>query len=1084
MAVIGGNRPEAYDDLLLQADALAQSGDYDRSVASLARAFDNARARGDLDDILFSGKFLAQQRLNRMELDAARRVATEAAAAAHQLGDDVAAELCEMVAVKAGLMAPATFPEAAARLGDIRSGLTDDHELLYRIDVIAAWLNVIGMQGRPKDALAESEALVAVCEPHRDESDLLAHGYATACFHTAQFLYMLNQPDRVLHFIGEANRYYTRLGRLDDVATCVAVEANARSQLGDLVDFDPLPAVDRPVGPRASDPAVRSLELATAAHIAYERGEFERSLELWTAADDMGHVPASPTAWAGAALGRAHALAAIGRWDPAREALEQATQRFEAFDGTDGIARCLACSANVHLGRGAADDARQAFQASADLFEQAGLVPDAAVARSGAAIAGAEAGLPAADMLAELDRCIAVLSDSGRRAHAADLIRHQGRIRWRNADPAGAAESARAARRILESSGLTTAVVRCDVLEAAATMSFDPVSAEPRMWDALARLRPLVSSFELAVHHSEVASVLMDTGRPASRVVALELLTEVIVELDRLRYTLRRERDRAAWAASWRRAVDAAVTLAVEQGAPDRVARIIEMARVQPVPASTLDTTSISLTTDLGNAAPGSVPALDHDAMTAYRSESPTMTAAEQAATFAFAGTTSFALSPPVEVVVEHGTPGATDAGAIRIDLDDVRRSVDPGAVWWGTWLTEDALVWYLVDPDGSVHAGSSPRRDDLLDGLRRAVARPHESDGSDDPAPGVLTERMITGPLGTGRPLAGRFGLDSPRRPAGLDVDWPGHTAADHGAFMADLGAWLIPPRLAQRLAAALEAGRVESVLVATGPELGGIPWGLVAIPGVDGIPIGGSSDPRRVMEAAEVGVVPSVGFLASLEPARGGTSSVIVVCDPLGDLYNARHAPPGATRLFGTVDVVDAEQPAPVPATVAAVTAALSGVERGCPGLFVYQGHAVVGDTIDAAGLRLADGVLTPRAFFGADGGGRLNCPAAAALFACDSLAAHVGVEWSGITPALLWGGARYVLSTSWPTLDVVATSEFEADLADHIAEGLDVPGVLRRLQLSRLADWRARPSELTMPYLWGGYQVTRGIGADPAG
>lgn len=120
----------------------------------------------------------------------------------------------------------------------------------------------------------------------------------------------------------------------------------------------------------------------------------------------------------------------------------------------------------------------------------------------------------------------------------------------------------------------------------------------------------------------------------------------------------------------------------------------------------------------------------------------------------------------------------------------------------------------------------------------------------------------------------------------------------------------------------------------------------------------------------------------------------------------------------------------------------------------------------------------MLTPRAFFEPSAGGRLNCPTAAALFACDSLAAHVGVEWNGITPALLWAGARNVLSTLWPTLDVGVTADIEAELADRLAEDGDVPAAVREVQLRCLEQWRTEPSEYTMPYLWAGYQLTRSV------
>lgn len=233
----------------------------------------------------------------------------------------------------------------------------------------------------------------------------------------------------------------------------------------------------------------------------------------------------------------------------------------------------------------------------------------------------------------------------------------------------------------------------------------------------------------------------------------------------------------------------------------------------------------------------------------------------------------------------------------------------------------------------------------DVIDGLEDA--------GIDPDAEDVLFERIATGPFGTSRAPEGRYAPESPQRPSGLGAGWPGHLPGDHASFVTDLGAWLVPPPLARRLAAALTSGRVETLLVATGPELGGVPWGLIAIPGVDGLPANGSTDPRRVMEAATVGVVPSVGFLASLPddaPPLERSRAVIAVCDPQGDLGNARRPPLAATYVLGNVDEIPVGSPY-VTATVENV-GVLSGLERGCRGAFVYQGNAVTGDSIDTAG------------------------------------------------------------------------------------------------------------------------------------
>lgn len=715
-----------YDDdferLLQVASEFQANGDRAGCSRTLELAMANARGRDGLDDVLWAGKFLAQEYLNQVRLADAQRVGTEAANAARLLGDPETADICDMIAVKAGLMSESTYPAAANRLAEVRRAMSDERPLLHRIDVIAAWLNVLELRG----SLDEAKRLVDLTKPHRDGSDLHAHGYATACFHAGQIQFARNEPRRPLDFLGESGHYYARIGREQDVASCRQMEANARALLGEDVQFEAAPSYSANADPgNVNDRAARSLELITAA---------EQSLDLWTEAEDLGPIAtsriwrtsevSSPTAWAAAALGRAHCLAALGRWDQAREVLEHAVERFEAFGGTDGLARCLGCSANIHVGQGLPAEARAAFNESAQLFERAGLAQDAAVARAGAAVAGAEAGLPAAEMLAELDGCVFTRLRGGRRPHAAVVMRHQARIRWRGGDAAGAAASARRARDVFESMGLTTATARCDVIEAAATMSLDPTAAEPRLWAALDRLRPLVSEFELATMEAEAAAALLAVdGGGGRRRLVLALLVDVVEELDRLRYTLRREVDRVAWAASWRPAIDMAATLADEEGASERVAQIVELARVQPVPArGNVPRTLAGAIDEIGSAG---VP--NRPVTSAYRSQRGAVSPSDRAARFAFAGESAFELSPPVEIGVGIGADSGAASPAtddtVHVDLDAVRRSIDVDAIWWGTWLTADDLIWYVIEPDGGLHAGRTPRRNDLIEALQRAVA-------------------------------------------------------------------------------------------------------------------------------------------------------------------------------------------------------------------------------------------------------------------------------------------------------------------------------------------------------------------------
>jgi CHAT domain-containing protein len=92
----------------------------------------------------------------------------------------------------------------------------------------------------------------------------------------------------------------------------------------------------------------------------------------------------------------------------------------------------------------------------------------------------------------------------------------------------------------------------------------------------------------------------------------------------------------------------------------------------------------------------------------------------------------------------------------------------------------------------------------------------------------------------------------------------------------------------------------------------------------------------------------------------------------------------------------------------------------------------------------------------------------------------------EWLGLSAACLIWGARHVIGTAWPILDLPITSTFEADLLDRLAAGADPATALRTCQIERLASWRASdftvasgrtvslPADLELPLVWASFQI----------
>ena len=383
-------------------------------------------------------------------------------------------------------------------------------------------------------------------------------------------------------------------------------------------------------------------------------------------------------------------------------------------------------------------------------------------------------------------------------------------------------------------------------------------------------------------------------------------------------------------------------------------------------------------------------------------------------------------------------TNGAADASATAIDLDLIRRRVGGAdSWWWGTWRWRDTIHWSLIDPHGTTSAGS--------------IA------------------------------LHGRLAFEI------ADLDGP---PGRERALARVLGDAVLPPPLRAALDDAARRDIRLRVVVAPSAAIGGLPLASMAIGDDD------SSEPRRVIDAADLVVAPSAGFIDGLV-ARSTMSSAarlgVVVADPHSDLAIARQVGIAIANARGGRALIGAD------ATPAALLEALDH-GRDAPAhdvTMVVIAHAVK-TSIDDAVIELAgDGaagrlgaleLLHSEAWHLGD-----RFPARVLLATCTSAGTtSIGAsgEWLGVAPALLRCGAELVLATSWPQPEHPATAAIDRAAADLLCDAIDPIGALGDLQRAWLARWRTNGWETSAeqdagrvaadhasPLLWAGLIAVSG-------
>lgn len=336
--------------------------------------------------------------------------------------------------------------------------------------------------------------------------------------------------------------------------------------------------------------------------------------------------------------------------------------------------------------------------------------------------------------------------------------------------------------------------------------------------------------------------------------------------------------------------------------------------------------------------------------------------------------------------------------------------------------------------------------RDPRVDLLRLVDWRVASGALGRDPARAELVSRSLPRTLLTqarGRPdvaAAAQASLD--------EVLWPFAEA-------------LLPPVLREELSARAGSGDRASLVIATDPATGRLPWALLPLRPPD------QHKPTvRLIDAARVVHAPPAALCAALlarqpEPS-GASGDGLWVRNPSGDMPKALEValPPHTEALDGYA------------ATTNALTSRLLAQP---PGLLAFTGHVNSGrlGLPSSQGLVLAspDGsrsteVLDARRVLA----GSIPFPARVLLLGCDSLGG-AALEWTGIAAAMMWNGAREVVATLWPVQERKELHRMDAELVKAVMTRGGPDGVDAELR-RRLHVHRSYPADQRTPVLrWGG-------------
>jgi hypothetical protein len=393
--------------------------------------------------------------------------------------------------------------------------------------------------------------------------------------------------------------------------------------------------------------------------------------------------------------------------------------------------------------------------------------------------------------------------------------------------------------------------------------------------------------------------------------------------------------------------------------------------------------------------------------------------------------------------LAQHYTQGIA---GVPVSLEHALMAVGgPGLCWWAAWLGKGRTYWVLL-LDGRWSCGeirlTDPAVQRLMDRALNAV-------------PGrATTDEVLEGP-------------------------WS-RSADEEEAFATDLGDVLLPGPLKEHMAKWSPSDAPIS-LVLSGSLFTMLPVGLLAVRSRH------STTRRRLVETAILREAPPAILTQAVmnrPVAECSIHPLLVACvDPTGDLPHG--LVPGDARTIVSGRTCAGCRPA----TIDNLRAALNETPPGHPGLFYYSGHVATGGPVMGShdAMELAGGaVLSAQDIFDNAGSEKGPWfPTRVLLSACSSGAEGTGAgEWLGLTAAILWAGARHVVSTKWTIWDTHFVAEFDRRLVRTLQQTNDVAAALRACQLLALDDWRAsdhdfhhRPDRETVmitafPLMWSAY------------